>query len=84
MEGEWIELGSNNIAGNFNSLDYDKAANKIYGLSGSGQMWSGNLDGTGWTPLNETTSFRSKILQVVEDGVGTKYIVAAQNKDLRQ
>ena len=82
LTGEWIELGSNNNAGNLGTLDYDKAANKVYGISGGGTIWQGNLDGSGWTPLNEDIQFRSGILKVVDDGTGTKYIVAAQGKDL--
>lgn len=82
LTGEWIELGSNNNAGNLETLAYDKAANKIYGVSGGGTIWQANLDGTAWTPLNEDIQFRTGILNVVEDGGGTKYIVAAIGKDL--
>ncbi len=82
LTGEWIELGSNNNAGNLGTLDYDKAANKVYGISGGGTIWQGNLDGSSWTSLNEDIQFRNGILKVVDNGAGTKFIVAAINKDL--
>ncbi len=82
LTGEWIELGSNNNAGNLGTLDYDKTANQVYGISGGGTIWQANLDGSSWTPLNEDIQFRNGILKVVDNGSGTKFIVAAQGKDL--
>ena len=82
LEGEWVELGSDNQAGNLRNVEFDKDANKLYGIAGGGILYSGNLDGTGWTPLNETNEFRGGFLEVVENGAGTKIIVAIQDKDL--
>lgn len=82
LVGEWVELGSNNQAGNLTTVEFDKDADKIYGIAGGGILFSGNIDGTGWAPLNEITQFRNGILEVIEDASNTKIIMAAQGKDL--
>ncbi len=80
--GDWMELGSNNQAGNLRTVRYVPDEDKIYGISGGGILWKANLDGTSWTELNRTTGLRRDILEVVDDGNGNKTIVAAIDKDL--
>lgn len=82
LSGSWQELGSNDQAGNLTTVRYAKEEDKIYGISGGGTLWRGNLDGSSWTELNRSTVFRSNILEIVEGSNGSNTIVAAIDKDL--
>ena len=82
LTGSWLELGSNDQAGNLTTVRYVKDEDKIYGISGGGTLWKANLNGSSWTDLNRTVNFRNNILQVVDNGSGSKTIVAAIDKDL--
>jgi len=52
--GKWIEKGSNNQAGRIHNTDIDWERGFIYAASSGGNIWRGNLDGTGWTCLNNS------------------------------
>lgn len=78
--GEWKEKGSNNQAGNLSIVDYDPDTDKIYGISGGGTLFQGNLDGTGWNSLNDDLVFESAVLKVIPNGVGGKRILTAIGK----
>lgn len=53
VPGEWFERGSNNQAGRIRVAEVDFANNSIYVASSGGNIWKGNLDGTGWMSLTD-------------------------------
>jgi photosystem II stability/assembly factor-like uncharacterized protein len=82
LTGSWAERGSQNQAGSLRIVDYDKDLNKIYGISDGGTLWQGNLDGTGWSALNDDLRFDGRILKVIPDGAGGKRILCAIGKQI--
>lgn len=63
LQGVWTEKGSDNLAGRTHTADYDTINHKIYLGSAGGNIWKGNLDGSGWEVLNDQLQFES--IQVV-------------------
>ena len=59
LQGRWVEKGSNNLAGRIRFADYDTVSRKIYLVSDGGNVWKGNLDGSGWEVLNDQLQFES-------------------------
>jgi len=53
VPGQWHERGSNNLAGRIRTADVDYENGQIYCASSGGNIWRGNLDGTGWESLND-------------------------------
>jgi hypothetical protein len=51
--GEWKERGSVNNAGRIVYAELDTTTNMIYAAADGGQVFRGNWDATGWTPLND-------------------------------
>lgn len=78
FEAEWVERGSNNLAGNVQISAFDTATNSIYAISDGGTLWKSNLAGNSWTPLNEDIQLDSRVLQVFYLPGGTLRIVAAR------
>ncbi len=81
LEGEWIERGSLNQAGNLVSLDYLEDTDEVYGISGGGTLWKSKTDGSSWTPLNESLQFEPEILRLTEVQ-NTPRILACQGKQV--
>jgi hypothetical protein len=50
--GEWIERGSNNLAGRMLTCDIDWETGLLYNASSGGNIWRGTLEGEDWTCLN--------------------------------
>ena len=82
VEGDWHERGSINQAGSVIALDYYAATNQIYTVSSSGTIFRGNLDGSGWSPVNDDMQFHNQVLQVLPNLSDNKRLVAAQGKSL--
>jgi|ETNmetMinimDraft_8_1059916.scaffolds.fasta_scaffold13399_2 hypothetical protein len=53
IPGEWFERGSNNQAGRIRVAEVDLMNNWIYVASSGGNIWKGNMDGTGWISLTD-------------------------------
>ena len=53
VPGQWFERGSNNLAGRIRTADVDFANDIIYCASSGGNIWRGNMAGTGWESLND-------------------------------
>ncbi len=53
IEGEWVERGSNNLAGRIRTADIDFNNNNIYCASSGGNIWKGTLGGDNWKSLND-------------------------------
>jgi len=80
--GTWNEKGSNNLAGRIVCADLYASTNQIYAGSGGGNVWKGNIDGTGWTCLNDKKKFPSiNMLRVIPNGSGKRILVATGDKN---
>ena len=53
VPGEWYERGSNNQAGRIRTSLIDHQNGTIYCASSGGNIWRGNIDGSGWASLND-------------------------------
>jgi len=53
LTGQWIEKGSNNLAGRVHCVDIDFANNKLYAAADGGQIWVGTPDGQNWKSLSD-------------------------------
>ncbi|MBI3136789.1 MAG: T9SS type A sorting domain-containing protein [Bacteroidetes bacterium] len=78
IEAEWVERGSNNLAGNVQVTDFDPVTEALYAISDGGVLWKGDLNDGAWTPLNEDIQFASRVLKVFYLPGGTLRIVAAR------
>jgi hypothetical protein len=54
IKGQWIEKGSNNLAGRIRISDIDFERKLIYAGSDGGNIWRGTIDGKNWTCLSNT------------------------------
>ncbi len=80
IEGEWIERGSDNLAGRIHISDIDFEENLIYSGSAGGNIWRGTLDGRNWVSLNDGLQFDNiRSVKVLRFG-NTKRIFAVADK----
>ncbi|MEX1188626.1 MAG: T9SS type A sorting domain-containing protein [Bacteroidia bacterium] len=79
LQGVWTEKGSANLSGRTHTADYDTSSGKIYLASSGGNIWKGNLNGTGWEVLNDQLQFSSIELVRVLNRNKTHRILAASN-----
>ena len=76
IDGEWIEKGSNNMAGRISRVYFHQPNSSLYALSSGGNIWKGNLDGTNWVSLNDQMKFlKGKNLHVIRTNEGVDRIV---------
>ena len=80
LTGSWSERGSNNQAGNMAQIEYSANGDVLYGISGGGTIWRGNLNGTGWTPQNDDLQFEKLFLETAATGNGGTNLLASMNK----
>jgi hypothetical protein len=78
LEAEWIQRGSNNLAGNVQVADFDPATEKIYAISDGGVVWRGSLNDEDWEPLNDDIRFGVRVIKVLTLPSGGLRIVAAR------
>lgn len=75
--GTWVERGSNNLAGRMHTADVDFERGYIYNGSSGGNIWRANLDGEGWTCLNNGMQIDDiKMVRVLNHAGGKRLIVA--------
>lgn len=77
FEAEWVQRGSNNLAGNVQVSDFDPLTENVYAISDGGIVWKGDLNDGAWEPLNEDIQFDSRVLKVFYLPGGGLRIVAA-------
>lgn len=53
LDAAWSERGPVDVPGRITDIDIDYAGSDIYCVSDHGIVFRGNLDGTGWQPLND-------------------------------
>ncbi len=90
IEGEWIERGSNNLAGRMHISDIDFQDNLIYAASSGGNIWRGTLDGNNWVSLNDGLQFDNiRSVKVLRNGnikrilvVADRYVYYTDNEGL--
>lgn len=78
IEAEWIQRGSNNLAGNVQISDFDPITESLYAISDGGIVWKGSLNDGDWEPLNDDISFGSRVLKVFYLPGGGLRIVTAR------
>lgn len=77
ISGVWIERGSANQSGRIVTADVDIDAGVVYAASGGGNIWRGNIDGTGWRSLTDTMNVENIVmLRVVPHGGGKRIVMA--------
>ena len=80
MVGEWIERGSNNLAGRMMTCDIDWETGLLYNASHGGNIWRGTLNGEDWTCLNNNKQMLDiNLLKVIKIG-DTKRIFAISGR----
>ncbi|TSA35375.1 MAG: T9SS C-terminal target domain-containing protein [Porphyromonadaceae bacterium] len=78
LTGQWIEKGSNNLAGRVHCVDIDFANNRLYAASDGGQIWAGTLDGQNWVSLSDP--FRIDNIQFIRafpNAIGSTRVLAS-------
>lgn len=75
--GTWRERGSNNLAGRMHTADVDFERGYIYNGSSGGNIWRANLDGEGWTCLNNAMQIGDIKMVRIIDHHGDKRLVVA-------
>ncbi len=53
IQGEWREVGSNNLAGRTHLADYDSLTGEVYLVSSGGNIWKGTPGSNDWECLND-------------------------------
>lgn len=78
--GQWIEKGSNNLAGRVHILDYDTNSTTIYLASAGGNIWKGTINGNDWTCLNNGKKFANpRMVKILWQGNKSRLIVVANS-----
>ena len=80
IPGEWFEKGSNNQAGRIRIAEVDLTNDWIYVGSSGGNIWKGNLDGTGWTSLTDYRQLTGLHFLRLLDNNGTPRLCFSNSK----
>ncbi len=57
LSGEWIERGSNNLAGRIHTADINPDGWTLYAGSSGGNIWKSSIGGDDWVSLNDDLQF---------------------------
>lgn len=76
LVGEWNERGSANQAGRIWVADLDTSNGAVYCGSDGGNVWKGDINGNGWTVLNDKLKFDIKMLRILPNGNGKRLIAS--------
>jgi photosystem II stability/assembly factor-like uncharacterized protein len=78
ITASWFEIGSNNIAGNIQGIDYFAASDHLYCISDGGTLWRSSRTALNWVVLNQHYQFSPRLINVIaKQGGGTKIITSA-------
>lgn len=81
LTGTWQEIGSDNQAGRVHIADVDMSNNTVYCASAGGNIWKGNLNGTGWKSLNDFMQmYAISSVKLLKNGAGKRLIAVDKNK----
>ncbi|MCI5055187.1 MAG: T9SS type A sorting domain-containing protein [Flavobacteriales bacterium] len=76
FQGEWVERGSSNQAGNAKVVDYDPVSGTIYAISDGGTLWKGDL-ASNWQVQNDQNRFGTEVIEEFKVN-GSSRIIAAK------
>jgi len=80
IDGEWIERGSNNLAGRIRTADIDFNNNIIYCASSGGNIWKGTIAGENWESLNDYMQILGiSFLRIVNTDFGQRLLIGSEN-----
>jgi hypothetical protein len=80
IKGQWIEKGSNNLAGRMHYPDIDFERNLIYAASSGCDVWRGTIEGKDWTCLNNGMKINDiRYLKVLKIGVKNRILVVGNS-----
>ena len=80
IEGNWIERGSNNLAGRIRTADIDFNESIIYCASSGGNIWKGTINGENWESLNDYMQILGiSFLRIVNTDNGKRLLVGSEN-----
>lgn len=78
--GEWIEKGSDNLAGRVHTVDYDTNTSEIFLASAGGNIWKGTINGNDWICLNNGKKFANpRMVKILSIGDKRRIVVAANS-----
>ncbi len=78
ITASWFEIGSNNIAGNIQGVDYFPDSDHLYCISDGGTLWRSPRASPNWVVLNQQYQFSQRLINVIaKQGGGTKIITSA-------
>jgi hypothetical protein len=81
ITASWFEVGSNNIAGNIQGVDYFPASDHLYCISDGGTLWRSPRAIPDWIVLNQHYQFSPRLINVIaKQGGGVKIITSADKK----
>ncbi len=80
IPGEWFERGSNNQAGRIHVAEVDLVNDWIFVASSGGNIWKGNLDGTGWMSLTDYRQLKGIHFLRLLDNNGSPRLCFANSK----
>jgi len=81
LTGQWIEKGSDNLAGRVHCVDVDFTNNRLYAASDGGQIFAGSLSGEGWTSLSDPFRISNiQFLRAFPNNAGGTRILASNEK----
>jgi photosystem II stability/assembly factor-like uncharacterized protein len=76
LKGNWIEKGSDNLAGRIHTADIDFSRNLIYAASSGGNIWRGTLDGKNWFCLNNGFQISNiRMVKIIKIGSKNRIVV---------
>ena len=80
IQGEWIERGSNNLAGRIRTADIDFNNGVIYCASSGGNIWRGSLNGENWESLNDYMQILGiTFLRIVNTNSNQRLLIGSEN-----
>ena len=82
LVGTWEEKGSKNLAGRMHVCDVDFDNDIVFAGSAGNNVWTGSLDGTGWTSLNDFLPNRVDFLRYFPNGNSHRLMIAGNKKFL--
>jgi len=80
VPGDWFERGSNNQAGRIRVAEVDLVNNWIFIASSGGNLWKGNLDGTGWISLTDYRQLKGVHFLRLLNNIGTPRLCFSNSK----
>jgi hypothetical protein len=82
INANWYEIGSNNLAGNIQGVDYFPPTDNLYCISDGGTLWRSSRTNPNWTVLNQQYQFSPRLINVIAKKEGGTKILASANRNI--